>query len=267
MVIFKGENLMTSWMPRTPPKGWYFSCNTKGWTSNEHGEKWLQLFDAATKEKANKRKRLLICDGHDSHISAEFVRYCIDNDILILLLVPHSSHLTQPLDVGVFGPLKRAMSAQLDPIFRTGISRLQKVEWMEAYVKARHIAITTSNILGGWRGAGLFPTNKQHILRQLADKHTTPSPSLQLAKPTPFLNNSSPADVLVLRSANVAFNNALLQTTADSPVKTRGRCLGEIMEKLYAENAILRKDNSELRCQIRSRKERTKGKRLVLNDI
>lgn len=39
------------------------------------------------------------------------------------------------------------------------------------------------------------------------------------------------------------------------------------MEKLYAENAILRKDNSELRCQIRSRKERTKGKRLVLNDI
>jgi hypothetical protein len=196
MVIFKGENLMTSWMPRTPPKGWYFSCNTKGWTSNEHGEKWLQLFDAATKEKANKRKRLLICDGHDSHISAEFVRYCIDNDILILLLVPHSSHLTQPLDVGVFGPLKRAMSAQLDPIFRTGISHLQKVEWMEAYVKARHIAITTSNILGGWRGAGLFPTNKQHILRQLADKHTTPSPSLQLAKPTPFLNNNSPADVL-----------------------------------------------------------------------
>jgi hypothetical protein len=174
MVIFKGENLMTSWMPRTPPKGWYFSCNTKGWTSNEHGEKWLQLFDAATKEKANKRKRLLICDGHDSHISAEFVRYCIDNDILILLLVPHSSHLTQPLDVGVFGPLKRAMSAQLDPIFRTGISRLQKVEWMEAYVKARHIAITTSNILGGWRGAGLFPTNKQRILRQLADQHTTP---------------------------------------------------------------------------------------------
>jgi predicted Zn-dependent protease len=39
------------------------------------------------------------------------------------------------------------------------------------------------------------------------------------------------------------------------------------MEKLYAENTILRKDNSELRCQIRSRKERTKGKRLVLKDI
>ena len=71
----------------------------------------------------------------------------------------------------------------------------------------------------------------------------------------------------VLRSANIAFNNALSQTTADSPVKTHGRCLGEITEKLYAENAILRKNNSELRAQIRSRKERTKGKRLVLKDL
>ena len=138
---------------------------------------------------------------------------------------------------------------------------------MEAYVKARHIAITTSNILDGWRGAGLFPTNKQRILRQLSDKHKTPSPSLQFTTPMTFLNNSSPANVLILRSANVAFNNALSRTTAGSPVKTHEQCLGEITEKLYAENAILRKDNSELRAQIRSRKEWTKGKRLVLKDL
>ena len=31
-------------------------------------------------------KRLLICNGHDSHVSAEFVRYCIDNNIVILLI-------------------------------------------------------------------------------------------------------------------------------------------------------------------------------------
>src|SRR5277367_5467328 len=138
---------------------------------------------------------------------------------------------------------------------------------MEAYVKARHIAITTSNILSGWRGAGLFPTNKQRILHQLSDRNTTPSPSLLLAQPTPFFSTSSPADVLVLRLAKVAFNNVLLQTTADSSVKTHGRCLRQITEKLFAENAILKKDNWELRSQIRSRKEQTKGKRLVLKDL
>src|SRR5271170_2158049 len=30
MVIFKGKNLMTSWIPQPAPKGWYFACNTKG---------------------------------------------------------------------------------------------------------------------------------------------------------------------------------------------------------------------------------------------
>ena len=48
IVIFKGENLMTSWMPQPAPKGWYFSCNTKGWTSNEHGENSSAMDTTAT---------------------------------------------------------------------------------------------------------------------------------------------------------------------------------------------------------------------------
>src|SRR5437764_14559710 len=102
--------------------------------SNEHGRKWLELFNASIATKINNRRRLLICDGYNSHISAEFVRYCIDYDSFILLLVLHSSYLMQPLDVRVFGPLKHAMSAQLDRVFRTGISRLQKVEWIGNYI-------------------------------------------------------------------------------------------------------------------------------------
>jgi hypothetical protein len=74
LVIFKGENLSTSWIPRELQNKWHFSCNSKGWTSNVHGEMWLaECFEPATKIKADGRKRLLICDGHDSHISAQFV--------------------------------------------------------------------------------------------------------------------------------------------------------------------------------------------------
>lgn len=264
MVIFMGKNLMTSWIPKTAPKGWYFGCSSKGWTSNEHGRQWVELFNSATADKANNQKRLLICDGHDSHISAEFIRYCIDNDILILLLVPHSSHLMQPLDVAVFGPLKRAMSAQLDRIFRTGVRRLHKVEWMESYIEARKIAFTLSNILAGWRGAGLFPLNKHRILHQLSDHCSKSTPPTAHAIPTQFLSTSSPPDHNTLQSANSAFNTALSQTTAPSPVKTHGRCLTEITVRLAAENAILRNDNAELRAQICKQKERVKGKRFQL---
>ena len=266
MIIFKGESLMTSCIPRTAPKDWYFAHNTKGWTSNEHGLKWIKLFDAATVAKANNKKRLLICDGHDSHISAEFVRYSINHDILVLLLIPHSSQLMQPLDVGVFGPLKRAILSQLDPIFRTGVRHLHKAEQIESYIEAREVAITPSNIRGGWRGAELFPMNKHRILHQLSDSQHLSTPLTERVTSTQFLSSTSPPDYNTLQSANIAFNTALSQTTVSSPVKTHARCLAEITVRLAAENAILMKDNSELWAQIRKQKERVKGKRLLLKN-
>ena len=108
----------------------------------------------------NNRIRLLICDGHDSHISAKFVAHCIDNNICLLLLLPHSSHLLQPLDVGIFSPLKTAVSADLDRLIRVGINRLEKVEWIESYIRARPNAFTEKNIRAGWRQSGLAPINR-----------------------------------------------------------------------------------------------------------
>ncbi len=83
--------------------------------------------------------------------------FCIDNNIILFLLPPHSSHLLQPLDIGVFGPVKSAMAVQLNKLFALEISRLQKVEWVEKYILAREKAMRESNIKGGWCGAGIFP--------------------------------------------------------------------------------------------------------------
>src|SRR2546421_3659453 len=150
LIIFKGENLMTNWIPRDVANDWHFSCNSKGWTSNIHGEQWIEkCFDATTQEKANGQYCLLICDRHDSHISAQFVRYCIDHTIVLFLLPPHASHILQLLDMGVFGPLKMAMLTQLSRLLAMEIGRLQKIEWVNKYIPARARGITKSNIQGG----------------------------------------------------------------------------------------------------------------------
>ena len=133
LIILKGNNFVANWVPHDAPSRWKFSNNSKGWTSNEHGIVWLtRCFNPCTNDKANRHIRLLVCDGHDSHISAEFIRYCYDHNIALLLLIPHSSHLIQPLDVGVFSPLKAAMRSTLSTIFRTGSLRLQKPEWVQS---------------------------------------------------------------------------------------------------------------------------------------
>jgi hypothetical protein len=37
LVIFKGQNVLQSWVPPEIMEKWYFSANSKGWTSNLHG--------------------------------------------------------------------------------------------------------------------------------------------------------------------------------------------------------------------------------------
>ena len=37
LLIFKGETMSTGWCPDNVPAKWQVSCNSKGWTSNNHG--------------------------------------------------------------------------------------------------------------------------------------------------------------------------------------------------------------------------------------
>ena len=144
---------------------WSWSSNTKGWTCDAIGEDWIRsVFEPATHTDAT---RLLIVDGHGSHITAPFIRFCMDHDILVLLLPPHSSHLTQPLDVGIFSPLKRRMSEELDKILRYGFSNIKKFEWANCYRIARPSGIDPFNICSTWSGAGLIPLNSQKVIRRI----------------------------------------------------------------------------------------------------
>ena len=53
---------------------------------------------------ANGEWRMLVMDGHSSHLTIEFVDYCYRPNVKIsvFLLPAHSIHILQPLDIGVF---------------------------------------------------------------------------------------------------------------------------------------------------------------------
>ena len=144
---------------------WGWASNTKGWTCDAIGEDWIRtVFEPATHTEAT---RLLVVDGHGSHITAPFIRFCIDYNILVFLLPPHSSHLTQPLDVGIFSPLKTRMSEELDKILRYGFSNIKKFEWANCYRNARPSAMEPFNICSAWSSAGLIPFNPRKVIRRI----------------------------------------------------------------------------------------------------
>jgi DDE superfamily endonuclease/Tc5 transposase DNA-binding domain len=269
LIIFTGENTNGQWVPRNAPIGWHVTCNTKGWTSNDHGLKWLrECFEPSTREKAHGRKRILLCDGHDSHITAGFILHCIRNDIILMILPPHSSHLLQPLDVGYFGPLKTALSTQLDRLIRTGISRVQKAEWLEAYIKARAIALTRRNILSSWRGAGLVPFSPSGILRKLPLlRPGISTPPLSLPQTSgPFDDIPSSPESMIIRSANVQVRKLVLQRGVILPTPARKYIhqLTAHAEKQQANAAIFKREALEAKAVLGARKERKSGKRVVI---
>jgi len=74
------------------------------------------------------QRRLLIMDGHSSHITANMIAYCMRHAIDLLILPPHTSYVLQPLDVSVFSPLKRALAVETDAASRPDPGRISRAE-------------------------------------------------------------------------------------------------------------------------------------------
>ena len=56
---------------------------------------------------------LLVINGHESHNSLQFIKYCKENKIVILYMPLHLSHILQPLNIDCFLPLKRHIDTKL----------------------------------------------------------------------------------------------------------------------------------------------------------
>ena len=178
-ILLKGQHLLASWFSETAlPGDWALKTTENGWTNNETGLDWLKHFDKHTASRTKGIYRMLVLDGHDSHLSADFDTYCEVNKIIPLCLPAHSSHLTQPLDVGCFGPLKRAYGDEINELSMKFINHITKEDFLLSFKAAYFKAITADNIKGGFRGAGLIPHNPDAVISKLDIKLRTPTPTL-----------------------------------------------------------------------------------------
>lgn len=119
---------------------------------------------------------MLIVDSHESHYSDAFEEYCKEHNIVTLCMPAHSSHILQPLDVSCFSPLKRAYGQQIEDMIQAHIIHITKDDFFPAFCKAHSIAMTESNIQGGFRGAGLVPFDPQKVISLLDLQLHTPTP-------------------------------------------------------------------------------------------
>ena len=169
---------------------WFYGFTKKGWTSNEYSLGWLtEVFLPKTYNGGN--WRLLLLDGHGSHITGEFQYECLVNQVILIYLLPHSSHLLQPCDLGPFAHLKRAYSNHLKAYISQGKAQLSRPQFNLLYERTRRAGLTEQYIKAGWSRTGLYPYNPQRVLQSnelVRFRPTTPDllppPSAQYLTPT-----------------------------------------------------------------------------------
>src|SRR5436190_3796712 len=173
----------------------------------------------------------------------------------------------QPLVVGVFSPLKYTMGGFLDRIYRTGISRIQKAEWFECFIKAWPKAVNKKNIEGGWRGAGIYPMDPLKVInkvpKSIIQRPNTPSSQSETASSFEnVLLEGSSIDANALHSVNISLKEMLLAKEAlQTPAWKYILRLASMAEWLIAENVILKFELANLKALISKRKLREAGKR------
>jgi hypothetical protein len=164
-------SIQDSWLQAFNPDDHqvYFASSPSGWTNNEIGLAWLkQVFDRSTKLKAGRSYRLLILDGHGSHLMMDFIEYCDRNRILLAIYPPHSTHTLQPLDVVMFKPLSSAYSAQVASFMERsqGLTSMSKRDFYPMFMAAWEASFKKAIILKAFEATGLSPLNPEVILNR-----------------------------------------------------------------------------------------------------
>jgi hypothetical protein len=91
---------------------------------------------------------------------------------------PYTSHLLQPLDVGVFSPLKRAYGKLVEGMMVAANNHINKEDFLHLYPPACEKVFNQKNIYSGFAGAGLKPFNQDWVLKKITFQLRTPTPPL-----------------------------------------------------------------------------------------
>ena len=103
MVIYDRKTLSTE-MSNGEIPGTIYGLSDKGWIDRELFNIWFN--NHFLRYAPPVRPLMLLMDGHSSHYCPETIRMAAKEKIILFTLPPHTTHLTQPLDKGCFGPLK-----------------------------------------------------------------------------------------------------------------------------------------------------------------
>lgn len=175
LTVYKYKRISSEIVQNAPP-GWGIGKTDKGWMTGEAFYEYVaNIFIPYLKNRETVFPVILFLDGHKSHLTMHLSQLCRQNNIIVVALVPNTTHMMQPLDVAVFFPLKQSWRKLVKKwrIDNDGME-ITKINLPSAL----HSLLVddesfSNNIKSGFKTCGLYPfgadfVNYKRIVKQSA---------------------------------------------------------------------------------------------------
>lgn len=181
-VVYKAERMMDTWVKGGPMNARYNRTNS-GWFDSHCFSDFLKNIAVPYFRKLNNdAPKILIGDNLASHMSATTECVCAEENIRFIFLPPNSTHLLQPLDVAVYGPMKKAWRKVLTE-WKKGPGKyytaMQK-QWFPTLLfdLLNEMDNREQLVVAGFRATGIYPMDKERILRKITHEEVTSAHNL-----------------------------------------------------------------------------------------
>lgn len=148
LVLFPYKRYIPSAIISQMPSQWGVGHSESGWMTSEiFFEYIINLFFPWLKNNSIVLPVVLFLDGHSSQINISISEFCKENGIIL-----------QPLDVGVFYPLKNCWRNDVNSWrLENNSKKLQRSEFPKLLQKSLERTITSSIVDNAFRSCGLYP--------------------------------------------------------------------------------------------------------------
>lgn len=142
--------------------GTIYGLSDKGWIDQELCDMWFHMHFLRYAPPC--RPLLLLMDGHSSHYCPATIRSAAQERVILFSLPPNTTHITQPLDKAVFGPLKVFWKhACHNFLVKNPGKRISKENFSSIFSEVWIQTMTPKNILSGFHTTGIYPPDRNAI--------------------------------------------------------------------------------------------------------
>ena len=210
---------------KTPPRDSPSSSDMQGSPSSGHDQEGPSV--------------ILFFDGHYSHVNLYVIRVAQENNItLVTLPPPNTTHALQPLDVGVFAPMKKAWQKLKTEHKRKTLGRsIDKTMFPSMIRKLTEGSLKKSHLQSAFKGAGLYPYPRAAAIppSKLAPADAVKTPSRSLSKSAKTPQSSRAARTPALRLQLQKQFSKLFQRSSPAKATSRPKPSGRVELVYYGE--------------------------------